>query len=930
MHSFKKFLSFVIITALPTLLFSGTTGKIVGTVHDTKTSEPLIGVNIFITGTSLGATTDLDGSYFILNLPPGTYNLEAQYIGYSTVKIQEVKVNVDLTTKMDFSMQEAVVELAEEIVVVAQRSLVVKDLTATTATIDASEIQALPITEISEALALKAGYVDGHVRGGRSGEVAYWIDGMPVTDMYDGGQVVEVNKDMVEQLQFISGAFNAEYGQAMSGIVNITTKEPSGGKFGGNLSLYLGGHYSSHDNIFYNINNFDPTDIYNVDGGIYGSIIPNKLSYYVNARYIYFDGWYYGKREFNPNNISYTDSAGNYILSRDESGKGDGDYVPMNWNRKLYWQGKLIYNITPMVKLTYSFISDDVNYEDYTADDNKGRNYKLNPDGNLNRFRAGYTHLLKLTQALSNSTFFDIGISYFDKSYKHYVYEDKYDPRYVHPRINELQQLYSFKTGGTDNQYFSRQTKTALLKFDFTSQLDKRHLVKIGLEGRKHNVSLDDITLRPLGGDELNLATDSPYMQPYVPDISSPYHSSYEHNPVELSAYLQDKMEFSDIIVNLGVRIDYFQPDGVILTDPSDPDVYNPIRPQNRYQDLNGNGLEDPGESYTLEQRQAFWYKNAKSKTKASPRLGVSFPVTETGVVHFSYGHFFQIPNFDFLYRNPQFKLGTGTDQNQGLIGNADLRPEQTISGEIGFQQQIASDMVLDMTVYFRDIRDLTGTRAEAIEIFGGSATYSKLINSDFGFVRGIILSFKNRYKFGINYSVDYTFQVAKGTASDVEQARNALIGGDLPEVQLVPLNWDQRHTLNATLSYVADSWGLSFISNLGSGLPYSPRKTEDVSSLRENSQNKPVNWNIDMRLNKEFTLYKQKFSVFLRVFNLLDRLNQLNVYDDTGRADFTTDLKRIEGLNPNLYVNTLEEWFTNETYYSEPRRIEMGLIINF
>jgi len=454
-------------------------------------------------------------------------------------------------------------------------------------------------------------------------------------------------------------------------------------------------------------------------------------------------------------------------------------------------------------------------------------------------------------------------------------------------------------------------------------------MIKFGTEIRYHDLNFEDITLRPLGGDELNLATDSPYMQPYVPDISTPYTSRYTHHPREYSAYLQDKMEFSDIIVNIGLRFDYFQPDGVILADPSDPDIYNSIRPKNRYQDLNSNGIEDPGETYTLEQRQAFWYKNATDKIKLSPRLGVSFPVTETGVVHFSYGHFFQIPNFELLYRNPQFKIGTGTG-NQGLIGNADLRPEQTISGEIGFQQQIASDMLLDMTAFFRDIRDLTGTRADEIEIFGGSATYSKLVNSDFGFVKGIILSLKNRYRLGVNFSVDYTFQIAKGTASDVEQSRNALLGGSLPEVQLVPLNWDQRHTLSGTAGYVAPGWGISFISTLGSGLPYSPRKTADVSSLRENSQTKPMTWNVDVRINKDFDVFKQKITLFLRVFNLFDRLNQSNVYDDTGSANYTTDLKRIESLHPNLYVNTLEEWFRNETYYDEPRRIEMGLMFSF
>lgn len=923
MTHLKKITFLVVVVSFYSLLMAGSTGKIVGIVKDKSSGEPLIGVNIVLEGTNLGASTDMDGTFIILNVPPGTYTVIAQYIGYSNVRIQNVKVNVDLTTELSIEMQESALELGEEVTVVAQREMVTKDLTASTATVDADRIQALPITEISEALELQAGYIDGHVRGGRAGEIAYWIDGVPVTDSYDGGQVVEVNKDMVEQLQFISGAFNAEYGQAMSGIVNITTKEPSE-KFGGNFTTYFGDYYSTHDNIFWNTNNYNPTHIYNFEGGIYGTIVPKKLSYYVNGRYIYFGGWLYGKREYNPNNISYVDSAGNFVKYRDPSGKGDGKYIPMNWNRKVYFQGKLIYNITPLMKVFYSFIRDDVAFEEYD------RNYKLNPDGNLNRFRTGYTHILKMTHTLGSKTFYDLGFSYFTKTYKQYVYEDPFDARYVHPKVNDNQFLYSFKTGGTNNQHFYRNTKTALLKFDLTSQVNKKNLVKTGVEVRAYDIYFDDVTLRPAGGDELDLTSDSPYMDPVIFPISSIYHSQYRHKPMELSAYIQDKMEFKDIIVNIGVRIDHFRPDGVVLSDPSDPNVFNPLRPEHRYHDLNGNGLQEPNEpSTTLAERLSYWYKDASNKTKISPRLGISFPITATGVIHFSYGHFFQIPNFELLYRNPQFKLGSGTG-NQGIIGNADLRPEQTISGEIGLQQQIGENFAVDVTAYFRDIRDLAGTRADEIEIFGGSATYNKLVNSDFGFVKGFILSFRNQYTQGFNYTFDYTFQIAKGTASDPDAAQKAYAAGSLPEVHLIPLDWDQRHTVNATLSYNAPRWGVSFIGTLGSGQPYTPRKTEDVSVLRQNSEKKPTHWNVDLRFHKDFFLWEKKLTFFLRVFNLFDRLNEVNVYDDTGRAGFTTDLERIRALNPRLYVNSLEEWFTNATHYSEPRRIEFGFMLGF
>ncbi|GAB4364189.1 MAG: hypothetical protein Kow0042_02580 [Calditrichia bacterium] len=931
----KKLTPLVFLFIISNLLLAGTTGKIVGIVTDKNSGEPLIGVNIILEGTNLGASTDIDGTYIILNVPPGTYTVVAQYIGYSEVRMENVKVNIDLTTEVNFQLQETTLELGETVTVIAEREMVTKDLTASTAKVDAEQIQALPITEISEALELQAGYLDGHVRGGRKGEIAYWIDGVPVTDGYDRGQVVEVNKDVVEQLQFVSGAYNAEYGQAMSGIVNITTKEPRE-KFGGSITTYFGDFYSTHEfnreepthgpkDVFLNVNNFDPSRIRNFEGTLYGTIVPNKLSYFINARHIYFSGWLYGQRVFNPQNVAYEDSAGNFILHRDPEGKGDGEFVPMNWNRKIYLQGKVIYNLSPLVKIIYGFIRDDVEFEEYD------RNYKLNPDGNLNKYRIGYTHLLKVTHTINNTTFYDLGFSYFDKTYKQYIDEAIFaENTYVHPKIAENQLPFSFKTGGTNNQYFYRNTKTALVKFDLSSQISKRHLIKTGIEFRRHSIFFDDITLRPLEGDNFNFERDDPYMTPEIFPIGTIYHDQYQHHPIELSAYIQDKMEFKDIIVNIGVRVDHFRPDGVILADPSDPDIYVPLKPSNRYHDVNGNGVQDEGDPLvTFAERQSYWYVKAKNKTQFSPRLGASFPISPTGIIHFSYGHFFQIPNFELLYRNPQFKLGSGTG-NLGVIGNADLKPEQTISGEIGLQQQLGQNMAMDITMYFRDIRDLTGTRADEISIFGGSATYSKLVNSDFGFVKGFIISLRNRFTQGLNYTLDYTYQIAKGTASDPDQARNALAGGALPEVHLTPLGWDQRHTLNITLGYNKPNWGVTFIGNLGSGQPYTPRKTEDVSALRENSEKKPTTWNVDMRLYRSLFLFQRKLTLFLRVLNLFDHLNEVNVYDDTGRAGFTTDLERNKRLGTAQHVNTLEEWYTNMTHYSEPRRIEFGLMIDF
>ncbi|PJA98156.1 MAG: hypothetical protein CO128_08800, partial [Ignavibacteriales bacterium CG_4_9_14_3_um_filter_30_11] len=356
--------------------------------------------------------------------------------------------------------------------------------------------------------------------------------------------------------------------------------------------------------------------------------------------------------------------------------------------------------------------------------------------------------------------------------------------------------------------------------------------------------------------------------------------------------------------------------DGFTLADPSDPDIYRPRKTENL--------------ALTLTQRRAKWYVDAPTSWQFSPRLGIAFPLTDRGVVHFSYGHFFQVPNFSLLYTNPEFKFGGGTG-NIGVAGNAALKPEKTISGEVGFQQAFSDDITVDVTGYFRDIRNLTGTRADDIRLFGGSASYSQFVNSDFGFVKGIVVSVTKRMNHNWAATIDYTLQLAKGNASDPEATRNQIVNGQLPEIQLIKLSFDQTHTLNATFTYASDdNWGFSLISKYGSGFPYTPNQSLDVSELLTNSELKPSTFNVDLRAYKDIEIGGIKISFFARVFNLFDKKNQNNVYNDSGTADFTLEefLRRQSGV-PEL-VNTLDEYYRNPGFYSEPRRVEFGTSIFF
>ena len=924
---------------VPLAAYGGNTGKIAGTIKDSQTGEPLIGVNVLVDGTSMGAATNLDGNYAILNVPPGTYSLTASAVGYAKKNVTQVSVSIDLTTTIDITLTSSAVQ-AEEVVVVAERPRVQKDLTSSTAIVKGDQISALPVTEVDQVLNLQAGFVAGSLRGGRSGEVAYWIDGVPVTDAFNGTQVVQVNKDLVQEVQLMSGAFNAEYGQAMSGIVNIATKE-GGSNLSGTVGVYGGDYLVGDKYLFPGNDKFNPTHIRDIEGSLNGPVLGNDLTFFANGRYIYFNGYLNGFNVFNPWNISYFDSASVFHRSRDAAGLGDSSVVPMGSSERWYGQGKLTWHVTPAIKAAANFIYDYTLSRPYNNFNGGARAFFLDPNGLGWDHNKSYTTILQITDALSSNTILNFGASYFTKTYRYYLYEDLHDPNYVSPNLTITPDGWSFLTGGTDLRHTYHRTNTLLGKFDVSSQITDAHLIKVGIEARQHSIEYDNIQLQPLDAS-FDPLTSSPYIQTQVLPISSLSHDYYLHKPKELSAYIQDKMEYKDIVVNVGLRFDYFDPDAIVLNndhpnpnDPlyytytvDDPNIYNPIKPANRFWDNNGNGIQDPGEpDKTVADRMAYWYKRATAKWQISPRIGFSFPITDRGVVHFSYGHFFQIPHFELMYENPQFKLDASTTS---ILGNADLKPEQTINGELGLQQQLTEDISADITAYLRDIRNLTGTRASIVRVFGGSLQYAQLVNSDFGLVKGIVVSVTKRFSGGFTATLDYTYQIAKGTASDPNQSVNAILGGRLPEVQMTSLGWDQRNTLNVTATYSQQTWGASLIGQYGSGTPYTPRATQDISSLLTNSQTKPSFFNVDLQAHYDFLLKPIRVVTFIRVFNLFDIRNEVAVFDDSGRAGFTIDEVNARNTNARQYVNTLTRWFTIPTNYSEPRRVEFGVNLEF
>lgn len=976
-------------------LYGGTTGKISGYVRDSETGDPLIGCNIIVDGSTFGASAGLDGDFFITGLPPGTYSVTASMIGYQSLRKTEVNVSVDLTTPLDFELNTAILESDVVVTVTAERPLVVKDLTSSASHVTAKELEAMPVETFNEVLSMQAGVVDGHIRGGRSGETLYMIDGIPVTDPYDGSMAVDVENASIQELQLITGAFNAEYGQAMSGVVNIVTKDGDD-DFEWSAMGYAGDHLSSNSDVFRNIDNFSPTAQYNLQANLSGPIIPGKLTMFGTVRRFVAEGHMDGVRQYNIDDTFFSEInpnteiggegrwwlKGTYVGGGDSTaqgtvgyaplkldsliafqndgyrlGTGDSSFVPMNPYEKTSFHVKLTYRVTPRLSLRMNVLQD----ESYQRGWDEAM--QLNPDAILHKYKTGGSVTFNVNHQLTENTFYQLGYSNVGYEWREYKYESEWAfAKYLDTDgdgfldaindeakdinlVNALstQQLYSYFTGGVNNNWFNRRTKSEIFKGDLTSQLSRVVELKVGAQAR-----LDDIYRR-------FIAYDTQTGIPFGFDLSV--------NPMELSAYAQTKLEFKSLIVNAGLRADYFNSDGVIPTDLRDPDVYSPIKPENRWRDVDQDGHIDdsepyidadssgswePGEFYTdadgdgtydtsekieenlytQEERREFWYDKATAKWQISPRIGIGYPISDRGVIHVSYGHFFQIPKLEDLFTNPEYRIASGTGIVNTLVGNPDLDPQQTISYEIGLQQELTDDLGVTVNFYFRDIRNLIS--ADKVVLTYDQRKYAMFVNRDYANTRGVTFSLDKRHSQMWSSSIDYTFQIAEGNASDPAAAFNARQGNTEPEVRLLRLDWDQRHSIYANVTVGdLDDWGLSFNARLGSGLPYTPSDEQGNLGLSiPNSGTKPVTQMYDMKVYKNLVVGDLKVNVYAKLDNVFDIMNEYTVYGDTGSSNYTLTQLRAEGNNAIEAINTLDDYFMHQDWFGDPRRFTVGFSV--
>ncbi|MFH0735217.1 MAG: TonB-dependent receptor [bacterium] len=860
-----------LIYLIPNSSFGQTSGKISGKVLDVDGS-PLIGANIIIDGTSLGAAADYDGYYSIMNVRVGTYTIRARYIGYQTKIIQKVKVNADQTTKLDIELSSSVLQ-GNEVVIVAKKPIVEFSQTSSVSSVGKEEIENLPVQGLNEIVNLQAGVVDGHFRGGRIGEVQFQVDGVTVNNPYNNSSSLELDRSVLQEVQVISGTFDAKYGQAMSGVVNAILKAGSD-KFEFSAEAFGGDYYTTESARYPNNSDFNPIGIQNYQLTISGPTYLPQTTFFISGRRFVNEGWLFGHRRFNT-----TDKSN--FETRQFNPTGDNEKVSMSNSSE--WSGQFKITNQSVEGMQFSYQA--------TLGENKRKNYdhgfRLNPDGIKENKTVSFTHGFGFTHTLNEKMFYKLNVrqNYFD--YKDYKYEDVLDQRYFAAGTPQGDDNYEegALVQGVDLGRWVQKTNSLVFKGDYNWQITRKDLIEIGFEGQ---------------ASEMTFGSPGTLVQTTVDGVQTlqarfDYSPIERYNPFQFSTYIQDRIEWGAFVIRAGVRLEYFDAQALV---PSD--LQNPANA------ISGSPLSHDQET--------------SIKTAVAPRLGFSFPLTESSSIYFSYGHFYQMPGLGLLYSNADYSVLANLQEggiSYGIMGNPDLKPELTVQYEFGYKQSISTYFGAELSFFYKDIRDLLGV--EFVSTYA-AADYARYTNIDFGSVSGFTLSLTHRDLSPLSVTLDYTMQFAQGNSSDPQETANRASSGKDSRPRDVPFGWDQRHTLNLTaIWYESKDYSLGAIVRFGSGQPYTPEigTTAFGADLETNSGIKNSYVLVDLRAEKYFEIAGINLSVFTRVFNLLNtRYVNGFVFTSTGSPDYS--------LTPA--ANKVQ--LTNPSRYYEPRRIEFGISI--
>ena len=914
----------ILIIAL-SILFSQDTGTLSGTVADRKTGEGLPGVNIIIKGTYYGSAADLNGNYTIKNIVPGDYDVEVSIIGYKVVLKTGFQVKANENTTLDFVLEETVLSFGEDVVVLGKKPLFDVDETASVARVRKEDIENKVVSSVEDILSEQLGVStqdnEIHIRGGRIDESMFIVDGFSVKDPLSGysGNLF-VNADAIEELEIVTGGYNPEYGQAMSGVVNIKLKE---GK-----DRYEGAIKFSSDRLFsenFNTDRFEfnlggPDLFFQSLPKTFGIDLTGNFSFFLNGYGKVYDGnlpvadnlyphRYWTSPFISNENI---DSFLKKLASRENN----------DWHM-LY---KMTWSLSPQKKFFISYdASMNINQGYYMprAFSSTYFPYRyMNILDNYNTITRD-TRLLNLnwTHTLSTRSFYEITLGQFNTMEHSSVqdllwteYKERLDLEPINYNIDNTDQdgnifiTYGdeFYDTGFAPEWYDLSSENTRLDVDWTLHTQSGHKLKTGYEHTITKIQVLDI--------------DEPWSG------SSGFGANYDKYNAKTyfgAFYLQDRIVFQGMTLNIGFRTDYWVPGRYV---------------ENAIIDTSNIIITDEARTLFDEETYNFpWFEAPlKMKARLSPRFGISHPITNNDVLYFYYGHFSQLPTFQYVYA----KINSKSQSTYQVFGNPNLNPKTTVQYELGVKHKFSEDQVLELKAYWKDMFDYeTSQTIRPSNPKYAHLSFSMYFNADYARARGIEALIKSRlFK---NWYIDLNFNYSIVTGKSSSPNDNLLVqAGQIREKPLGEnyMSWDRPFQFFTNLSYNhPKQWGFSGRVEFKSGRRYT-RSIQDTilyqndipyyDGPREDDRpyayiSKLVEKNIELKVFKMVKLNNYKFKMYIEIDNLLNESIPRRINPYTGEG---YDLGSIFGYNLANSPNPNSD----PSRFNRPRSIETGIQFNF
>jgi outer membrane receptor protein involved in Fe transport len=935
--------AFLLLLIVCTNLTAQNAGKISGTVHDRASGEPLPGVTITVKGTALGASTSADGTYFVLNVPPGEYDVVASMIGYQSVVQQGVIVNLNRTTSLAFHLTETTVDLPE-VMIVAKRPDVELDKTSSSAIVRPEEIQSLPAMQnLSDVLTLTTDVVDGHFRGGREGEESYNVSGMGIVNPLNSSSAFTPMVSAMEEVEVITSGFGAQYGNAQSGVVNITMKEGSADRWKSRAEARtrMPGRKHFGPSIFDPNSNPYLTLLDSYDkwlgtdtalGQRYYSSIGNGFDNRygqdtITLAQIAYTLWsLQGRRDLNRNygyeqDYSFDVTMGGPISSRARlflAGRIDNEWLSLPTEDpeiKRQFMGNLAYDLGSGMSLkVLGTYSQEYGYVFRSQRTNGLLNWLWDRILGLNYSKEDNLQLgARFSHAISPSTYYELKLSGLLTRYKDgspVTDPDGYigDPNKIIWGAYE-KTPDNFNVGNADDNFRDEKTRTISFDGSLTSQVTNEHQVLTGVQANLFSIDVRNrIGVLSSSGERTEF---------------------YSADPYEFGFYLQDKMEFEGMIANVGVRWDLWNQNTDYYTD-----LYSPWRSYVNDTDY----VRDPALA-----------KTAPTPTigRLQPRIGISFPITISTVFHLNYGSFVQRPSFERTISSQLPKIGYARMQ----FGNPRLNPQETNSYDVGVTQGIGEGFTFDVSGYYKDVKNLI---QRAYYVDSKQALYSTFVNRDYADIRGFRIAVTKREGF-ITGSLNYTYGVATGKSSTPFNASPTFSesGRDsFPSPKDPLLDFDRTHNLIANVSLSSDSrWGpelfgvhpfelltVGINSFARSGRPYTYNRRGENLLMNKRA---PAEYNTKIKISRKFPkVIGSSMTVYLEVNNVFDsRIYSYNaVFLDATAASGSSYINRnLSKYEENPAALTIFDddrpFIANQEfllYDNSPRSFFLGVTVNF